>query len=892
MLHEGSGSAAVNAFVEIVFDNSDHRFQHENSDEVVLRRTIGLKKDEFFLQRKRTAKNEIQSLLEGAGFSKSNPYFIVQQGKVQDLCTMSDSARLRLLKEVAGTTVYDEKKAESIAKMEENSNSIAKITEMLSNIEERLQELNAEKDELTAYQQLDRERRAAQYGLYLLELQKARTQLDQVEHDHLAHVEAVSTLHEAAKTTHDAIRHTEAVLKMKGSQLRRTRQTVSSLEDDKKQAVTIYTKLDLECKELEESVIAGDELATSNKKKLAELEQEIAKVERELDETVLPAHDQAVKTMQNMNDHRESAVKEIEALYAKQGRGRMFRTVQERDAFLIQNRKELEAAKQDKETELVNQRDTLANLRRTAEKEAAEIMVLQQDVTNKAAAQQSLSKSIDEKGRQRLNLSDTRRENWRKTEELQEQVREARDVMHSCLSDTKKVMPRATAMGLEALRSIVEQEGLVHGEQYFGMLMENMKLTDNKYQTAVEVAAQNSLFHIIVDNDHTAARLMKRLEDGKLGRVTFLPLNQLRVDSVKHPESNDVRPMLDLCIKYDKQVERAMQHVFSKKLIARSQELASEWSTKLSVDAITLDGDLCGRKGALTGGFVDVNKSRLRAYARQMEAQETLRNVEREYHDMNQKAQEVDQSIQNLMQELQRLEAKQAELNHQVASKESDLDRLESRRDNRKKQIETIEKTTVPPLERSITDLEDDIKRLQEEMGTELHQALTTGDRERLSELKVLQESLVSKIEAQQEILDSAGLAKQKLQSLLENNLLKRRRELTEGVTTDEGNSRRGSRGRLSSVTAQAQLKEDLKMRCRERVAAARAMEDVEARLDEARKVEADLRKELLAAKNELEQLRGQDLQNVRALEDAQDKAERVLTKVSCPPPSTSIRLC
>ena len=52
LLHEGSGSAAVNAFVEIVFDNSDQRFMSDStSDEVVLRRTIGLKKDEFFLQR-------------------------------------------------------------------------------------------------------------------------------------------------------------------------------------------------------------------------------------------------------------------------------------------------------------------------------------------------------------------------------------------------------------------------------------------------------------------------------------------------------------------------------------------------------------------------------------------------------------------------------------------------------------------------------------------------------------------------------------------------------------------------------------------------------------------------------------------------------------------------
>lgn len=39
------------------------------------------KKDEFFLNRKRIQKSEVISLLESAGFSKSNPYYIVQQGK-------------------------------------------------------------------------------------------------------------------------------------------------------------------------------------------------------------------------------------------------------------------------------------------------------------------------------------------------------------------------------------------------------------------------------------------------------------------------------------------------------------------------------------------------------------------------------------------------------------------------------------------------------------------------------------------------------------------------------------------------------------------------------------------------------------------------------------------
>ncbi|KAJ1678075.1 Structural maintenance of chromosomes protein 3, partial [Spiromyces aspiralis] len=48
LLHEGSGPATMSAFVEIVFDNSDNRFP-TGKDETVIRRTIGLKKDEYLL---------------------------------------------------------------------------------------------------------------------------------------------------------------------------------------------------------------------------------------------------------------------------------------------------------------------------------------------------------------------------------------------------------------------------------------------------------------------------------------------------------------------------------------------------------------------------------------------------------------------------------------------------------------------------------------------------------------------------------------------------------------------------------------------------------------------------------------------------------------------------
>lgn len=71
--------------VEIVFDNSDNRFP-TGRDEVIIRRTIGLKKDEYSLDKKSASKADVMNLLESAGFSKSNPYYIVPQGRVIRRC--------------------------------------------------------------------------------------------------------------------------------------------------------------------------------------------------------------------------------------------------------------------------------------------------------------------------------------------------------------------------------------------------------------------------------------------------------------------------------------------------------------------------------------------------------------------------------------------------------------------------------------------------------------------------------------------------------------------------------------------------------------------------------------------------------------------------------------
>mmetsp|Transcript_849 Transcript_849/g.1833 ORF Transcript_849/g.1833 Transcript_849/m.1833 type:complete len:1275 (-) Transcript_849:125-3949(-) len=873
LLHEGSGSAAVNAFVEIVFDNSDNRFSLENSDEVVLRRTIGHKKDEFFLQRKRATKNEIMSLLEGAGFSKSNPYFIVQQGKVNALCTMSDEERLHLLKEVAGTTVYDEKKEESLAKMEENKASIEKITETLEYMEQRLDELRGEKEELNQYQKLDRERRAVEYTLYDKELRRAREALDEIEHQRNEEVDKLSNLHEEVRNIHDRILSVQANLKTKTNSLRRNTMYLKTLEKDKTASMTLRTRLELEVKELEEQLLQGGELMASNKRELKKLNQDIAEAEKELEETIQPAYDEAKATMTRMTHERDEARKQMEGLYAKQGRGRQFRTKKQRDVHLQAQIEELRLAKSEKEEMLHEKQDKLSNLRKSLATESKESEQKRNDLQEKSKVLQDLKQAIDEKRKTRNEMADARKAQWKSLTDLSDKVSEARESSRKALYDMRKSMPRATSMGLDALKHIVMQEKLAVGVQYFGLVVENFELTDPKYQTAVEVAAQNSLFHIIVDTDATAAKLMNRLERERLGRVTFLPLNQLKVDNVRYPDSADVAPLMEQCITFDPAVRRAMEHVFARKLLARSVDVASTWSGRSNMDAITLDGDLCSRRGALTGGFVDVNKSRLRAHQDLQRAERALKHLEVEQREMKEKSTAADQQVSNAMAEVQRLEAKHANLIHLMSRIEDDVKKLEKATERNTKQIKQIEED-IPSTEVQITSLDGQIHRLQEEMGTELTKTLSEEEQALLEELKGTQARLDSEIDHHNQVLEEATIKRQKLQSHLEDNLIMRRNELTETSS--------GSRpGESAASTMLAKTKEDLEYKKRELEEATQSAEEVEEQLSEVKNTDDILRADISSIKNELDKLKTQDAKYNKELEEAQQDQEKLLNKRS-----------
>ena len=253
LLHEGAGHAVMSAYVEIVFCNKDRRMPVER-DEVRLRRNIGLKKDEYYLDKKHASKTEIVNLLESAGFSRTNPYYCVQQGRITKMATMSDKERLELLKEIGGTSVYEEKREESMKIMKETKTREDAVKETVTFIESRLEELDEEKEELEKYVKLDKAKRSIEYAIYDKELSEARQKLDDVEERRRHASERARMTEEETIGAKAEARELEKVTKNAEREIERLSREAMGIDVERKEIGERRATKELDVQDLQESI--------------------------------------------------------------------------------------------------------------------------------------------------------------------------------------------------------------------------------------------------------------------------------------------------------------------------------------------------------------------------------------------------------------------------------------------------------------------------------------------------------------------------------------------------------------------------------------------------------------------------------------------------------------
>lgn len=454
----------------------------KGSDEVRLRRSIGATKDELYVDGRHVTKTEVTNLLESAGFSRSNPYNVVQQGKISAMATMREDERLELLKEIGGTKVYEERRTESLRMLGDSGQRRAQIEELLASIEERLRELDEEKEDLKKWQQLDRQRRGLEFALHDRELGEVRAKLEELE---AQRTRLQGRAGEGAAGVAAALAECEAevrALQSRRADVLRERDRARARRDE---AVRRRTKAELDVRDLEERVQGEQGALQDAGSALHALEREVQRKREELARA--RADVDAQKTRESeLARQSADASRRLHGLLNREGRSAQFSSPEERDAHLRGQISRIEGAKGAKES-------ALATLEAQVAAQTADVARMAEEHAALAAAADERATAVAAQGRQlaelksrREALHNARAELLREEEGAAEKAARAREEVERKERLLEQVVPRETRRAYEAVQRFASDHRL---EGLHGMVIDLLKEPQAALFTALEVTA-------------------------------------------------------------------------------------------------------------------------------------------------------------------------------------------------------------------------------------------------------------------------------------------------------------------------------------------------------------------------------------------------------------------
>lgn len=656
LLHEGAGAATISAFVEVIFDNSDNRFPTGKS-EVILRRSIGLTLDEYSLDNKRITKADVMSLLESAGFSQANPYYIVPQGRVTSLTTVKDEDRLKLLKEIAGTRVYEQKRAESNKLMQDTQSKRAKIQEVLTYIEERLHELEAEKAELSEYQDLDKDRRSIEYTIYAREQASANRRLEDLEEERRRHISTCENIRETFAKNEETVQQHKTQLRDIQQNIQLHEAEKKDLQDEREHLMKRRAQLELLVRDLTDSLMSEDEYNAVINRQLKELADEISVKKIEV-EQITPQYTELIESSQRMRNEMRTLQAEQQHLYAKQARSSKFANKQERDAWLNAQIADITNNLTVRQEQLNSVEAELKAAEQKLEFTSNSIYELLNKNRSRYMQREKLAQEESDLKLERDEATEERKALWREEARMDSLLRNCNDEIRKAERTLASSMDKNTSTGLAAINRIVREHNIsgVHGPVFeLFQVIENL-------ETAVEVAVGSSLFHVVVDTDETATRILEIMNRENAGRVTFIPLNRVKPRTVEYPQKDDAVPLLGQ-LEYDAQYQKAFEQVFGGIILCRTLEVAASYAKTYQLTVVTAEGNRVDGRGAMTGGYIDTKRSRLSAAKKLRmwqikldEEQARGRNIKTQITQLDQKVTRIVSSLQTLVSQKKKLE--------------------------------------------------------------------------------------------------------------------------------------------------------------------------------------------------------------------------------------------
>lgn len=221
----------------------------------------------------------------------------------------------------------------------------------------------------------------------------------------------------------------------------------------------------------------------------------------------------------------------------------------------------------------------------------------------------------------------------------------------------------------------------------------NVIEVEEKYSKAISIALSSSISSIIVDNETSAKEVINYLKENKIGRATFLPLNNIKEkyisDNVKNLlRDEDIIGIANSLVKYDPKYTNIIKNLLGNVIVVKDIDIANKISKKIKFAnrIVTLDGDIINVGGSLTGGKIKIRNVILDRYELESKIKENntiTDNIKKIEEEINQ----VDANLQAIDDKIYLINKDKVDISNIINSKKLQLSNLNDRLEKIKNEL-------------------------------------------------------------------------------------------------------------------------------------------------------------------------------------------------------------
>ena len=686
------------AEVSIYFDNTDKKFPMDVAEIKITRIVKQAGVSVYKINDERMTRQQVLDLLSAANIDPDG-YNIILQGDIVRLVVMSTVERRQIIEEIAGISIYEEKKNKAMNELQKVDEKINEAEIILKERETYLKELRKERDQASKYKDLNDKvarNKATLLNMKIKKKEDEKTNFDDEIKKYDAIINELNKEIEGSKKKinemKEEINRINKEVEQKGE-----KDQVAMLKESEKLKVSIETNKArigfCENELLRISTRKNQLLAT-----LSELDAKITELEKE--------KSNAEKNKQSAGKLIDEIEKKIEEFRKKnklEGAGDIDKEIEAVDKLIEDTQKDVQS-KREQQQNLLREKDKLEFQINSFEEKINKVMAVEKE--NKDELEKLKQKRVEFK-KTTLELNTLLNEDSTVTVQLAN----ARNRLNSLREDFSKLEAKSGGARENAAMDIASK-AILENKNKFGEVLgtvSSLGQVDAKYAVALEIAAGARMKSIVVDSDKTAANCIKHLKENRLGTATFLPLNKIKSSSAPANakellSSNGVHGFaLDL-IQCEPKLKGVFSYVLGSTLVVDNIDVARRIGIG-TIKMVTLDGDYADISGAMQGGFRQKTRE-LKFVEKELAAE--LKRVEKELLDTEMLAKALEKRKSESEEKITSLRELKAALDGEIIKQEKAL-HLESDDLTSTKKEKSDFETAVQEVEQKITKIQNSI---------------------------------------------------------------------------------------------------------------------------------------------------------------------------------------